>query len=171
VLPVQCLCEFLLNDSLSASTGGGRDDEGGASATGSGAGPGGGAAAGKAKKQRKAGELLLHLQQLLQNPNSDPASCLETLDYFLRRLASLLSPARLQALSGLKLLLTPEQPGEEDRLVAEDDSGMLDLPRSRAVTVSVPDLLGSVFIFLLPGSVRICDGSGFVSRSFLFFRT
>jgi hypothetical protein len=76
VLPVQCLCEFLLNDSLSS---------------------GSSASSGGAKKQRsKAGELLVHLQQLLQNPNSDPASCLETLDYFLRRLASLQSPARLQ---------------------------------------------------------------------------
>ena len=114
MLPVQCLCEFLLNDSLSAA--GGREDEGAA-------GGSSGAAAGKAKKQRKAGELLVHLQQLLQNPNSEPASCLETLDYFLRRLASLQSPARLQALAGLKLLLTPEA-GEEDHSdQGDEDSG------------------------------------------------
>ena len=47
-------------------------------------------------KKRKAGELLQHLQQLLQNPNSDPATCLETLDYFLARLASMNTPSRLQ---------------------------------------------------------------------------
>ena len=115
MLPVQCLCEFLLNDSLSAA--GCREDEGAAGGSSS------GAAAGKAKKQRKAGELLVHLQQLLQNPNSEPASCLETLDYFLRRLASLQSPARLQALAGLKLLLTPEA-GEEDQSdQGDEDSG------------------------------------------------
>jgi hypothetical protein len=117
VLPVQCLCEFLLNDSLNASSSV-RDEDGSM--------PPVVAAAGNksAKKQRKAGELLVHLQQLLQNPNSDPASCLETLDYFLRRLGSLQSPARLQALAGLKLLLTPEpQRAEEDRRPMEDDSG------------------------------------------------
>jgi hypothetical protein len=115
VLPVQCLCEFLLNDSLNASSSV-RDEDGSLLPV---------AAGNKsAKKQRKAGELLVHLQQLLQNPNSDPASCLETLDYFLRRLGSLQSPARLQALAGLKLLLTPEpQRAEEDRRPMEDDSG------------------------------------------------
>jgi len=120
VLPVQCLCEFLLNDSLNASSSSSlslREEDGTAAPP---------VALGQkaAKKQRKAGELLVHLQQLLQNPNSDPASCLETLDYFLRRLGSLQSPARLQALAGLKLLLTPEPPGgEEERRPGDDDSG------------------------------------------------
>ena len=124
MLPVQCLCEFLLNDSLNTTLPVGREEDGSGLL-----GPSAAAAGSKAaKKQRKAGELLVHLQQLLQNPNSDPASCLETLDYFLRRLSSLQSPARLQALGGLKLLLTPDQPGgggEEDRRVGDDDSGTL----------------------------------------------
>ena len=36
-------------------------------------------------KKRKAGELLAHLQQLLRDPASEAATCLETLDYFLAR--------------------------------------------------------------------------------------
>jgi len=108
VLPVQCLCEFLLNDALA-----GNDEE---------------QVPGRVKK-RKAGELLIHLQQLLQNPASEPATCLETLDYFLARLSSMQSPARLQALSGLRLLLTPGQgvtPEPEERMeVVEEDSDWL----------------------------------------------
>jgi len=84
VLPVQCLCEFLLNDAFTQA-----EEE-----------------AGRGKK-RKAGELLVHLQTLLTHPASDPATCLETLDYFLARLASVQSSARQQALQGLRLLLTP----------------------------------------------------------------
>eukprot|EP00092_Neocalanus_flemingeri_P015764 GFUD01017066.1.p1 GENE.GFUD01017066.1~~GFUD01017066.1.p1 ORF type:complete len:2079 (+),score=577.03 GFUD01017066.1:73-6309(+) len=108
VLPVQCLCEFLLNDALA-----GNDEE---------------QVPGRVKK-RKAGELLNHLQQLLQNPSSEPSTCLETLDYFLARLSSMQSPARQQALSGLRLLLTPGQgvtPEPEERMeVVEEDSDWL----------------------------------------------
>ena len=50
-------------------------------------------------KKRKAGELLAHLQQLLQNPTSEAATCLETLDYFLARLSSENSSSRLQVSS------------------------------------------------------------------------
>ena len=103
VLPVQCLCEFLLNDALA-----GNDEE---------------QVPGRVKK-RKAGELLIHLQQLLQNPASELSTCMETLDYFLARLSSMQSPARLQALSGLKLLLTPGQgvtPEPEERMEVVDE--------------------------------------------------
>ena len=62
-------------------------------------------------KKRKAGELLVHLQQLLQNPTSEAATCLETLDYFLARLGSENSGSRLQALAGLRLILS--RPSEE----------------------------------------------------------
>ena len=104
VLPVQCLCEFLLNDALAVVE---EDTE---------------AVQGRVKK-RKAGELLLHLQQLLQNPNSDPSTCLETLDYFLARLSSMNSPSRLQALAGLRLLLTPSPGQGEERMEVEEEDG------------------------------------------------
>ena len=105
VLPVQCLCEFLLNDALAVTE---EEPE---------------PVQGRVKK-RKAGELLLHLQQLLQNPNSPPETCLETLDYFLARLSSMNSPSRLQALAGLRLLLTPSLPQGDERMeVDEEDEG------------------------------------------------
>jgi integrator complex subunit 1 len=99
VLPVQCLCEFLLNDSFS---------------------PGEEETAGRGGKRRKAGELLVHLQALLQDPASDPGRCLETLEYFLARLSSVQSSARLQALSGLRLLLTPVPEGTEEPMETEE---------------------------------------------------
>ncbi|QQP56262.1 Uncharacterized protein FKW44_000862, partial [Caligus rogercresseyi] len=92
VLPVQCLCEFLLNSSSSfIEAESVRVSETEAGMT----------------KRRKQKRLLLHLQNLLQNPNSDLGTCLETLDYFLRRLSSPQTSARIQALTGLRLVLTP----------------------------------------------------------------
>merc|ERR1719495_826948 len=73
--------------------------------------------------KRKAGELLVHLQTMLQHPASDPNTCMETLDYFLARLSSVQSSARLQALSGLRLLLTPvQEEGMEVDLLEEETS-------------------------------------------------
>ena len=68
VLPVQCLCEFLLNSSITN-----RDefDESAAPSSDS------EAANNKKMKQR---QLLLHLQDLLQNPKSDFRACTETLE-------------------------------------------------------------------------------------------
>jgi len=101
VLPVQCLCEFLLNDALA-----GNDED---------------LIPGTVKK-RKAGELLHHLQQLLRNPSSDHANCMETLDYFMRRLGSMQTPTRLQAIAGLKMLLTPS---DDHDMETDDDNAWL----------------------------------------------
>ena len=100
VLPVQCLCEFLLNDALSIN----HDDQD--------------PAVQARVKRGKAKELLQHLQHLLQNPASEASACLETLDYFLARLSSVSSPSRLQALAGLRILLTP---ASDERMETEDD--------------------------------------------------
>ena len=87
VLPVQCLCEFLLNDALAGTDAEDQEQVSSeilrniflrlrkifSSQVQS------------RVKKRKAGELLAHLQQLLRDPASEAATCLETLDYFLAR--------------------------------------------------------------------------------------
>ena len=54
-------------------------------------------------------QLLLHLQQLLQHPVAvtEQKQMIETLDYFMQRLSSQQTHQRLQALKGLKLVLSP----------------------------------------------------------------
>ena len=82
VLPVQCLCEFLLN-----STTPGIEDL---------AGP----EEGQKLKRRKQKQLLRHLQNLLQQPVTDEQqrASIETLDYFMRRLGSQQTHQRLQVI-------------------------------------------------------------------------
>ena len=62
------------------------------------------------KKKAKQQQLLIHLQNLLQNPAADQRSCQEMLEYFLRRLSSQQTHQRSQALRGLRLVLTPITP-------------------------------------------------------------
>ena len=93
---MQCLCEFLL-DSTAAI----------AAAAASSAPKSEEDAKALEVKKRKQKELLRHLQDLLQQSESDPQACCETLDYFLRRLSSHQTQQRLQALKGLQMVLTP----------------------------------------------------------------
>lgn len=75
-LPVQCLCEYLLSTSLQT-----------------------------VEKQPRHQQLLAHLQTLLTDPNEDQQRAYEVLEYFLRRLSSQQSSNRLQAITGLRLIL------------------------------------------------------------------
>ena len=104
VLPVQCLCEFLLNSACSPQTN--DDDESlekesqdsvGSNIPTSESG----------RKKAKQKQLLIHLQNLLQNPSGDQRSSEEMLEYFLRRLSSQQTYQRTQALRGLRMVLTP----------------------------------------------------------------
>ncbi|XP_063606575.1 integrator complex subunit 1-like isoform X2 [Penaeus indicus] len=81
VLPVQCLCEFLLSE------------------TGTGSGGGDGAA--------RHHQLLQHLRSLLRAPRQEDGVSVEILDYFLRRLSSQQATARMQAVRGLQLVVAP----------------------------------------------------------------
>lgn len=68
-LPVQCLCEFLLNSSITNT------DEGEEALA---VNPGDTEVT--ANKKLKQRQLLIHLQDLLQNPKSDFRACTETLE-------------------------------------------------------------------------------------------
>jgi integrator complex subunit 1 len=114
VLPVQCLCEFLLN---STTTG---EDEFFETEKE--------AAAEAETKQRKQKQLLLHLQNLVQHPTSEEQqrAAIETLDYFMRRLSSQQTHQRLQALKGLRLVLSPIENAAEGNM--DDDVQVLEEP-------------------------------------------
>lgn len=89
VLPVQCLCEFLLN----SGTGNAAEEETTDSSSSS-------------AKRRKERQLLLHLQSILQQPGyADPRAGYETLDYFLRRLASQQTRQRVQVMTSCSLVV------------------------------------------------------------------
>lgn len=84
-LPVQCLCEYLLSTSPQT-----------------------------VEKQPRQQQLLAHLQTLLTDPNQDQQHAYEVLEYFLRRLSSQQSSSRVQAITGLKMVL--------DSIPLEDES-------------------------------------------------
>ena len=103
VLPVQCLCEFLLNSACSPQSSEEENlDKDNLDLTGNNL-----SMSESGRKKAKQKQLLLHLQNLLQNPAGDQRSSEEMLEYFLRRLSSQQTYQRTQALKGLRLVLTP----------------------------------------------------------------
>uniref|UniRef100_A0A3Q2YRT2 Integrator complex subunit 1 n=1 Tax=Hippocampus comes TaxID=109280 RepID=A0A3Q2YRT2_HIPCM len=118
VLPVQCLCEFLLHDAADDSLHMDDDDEGGSKEQ----------KAKRRQRQQKQRQLLGRLQDLLLGPKADEQTTCEVLDYFLRRLSSSQVASRVLAMKGLALVLTEgglkdgeerDQPMEEDSTDAE----------------------------------------------------
>ncbi|XP_049759647.1 integrator complex subunit 1 isoform X1 [Elephas maximus indicus] len=115
VLPVQCLCEFLLHDAAAADASG-EDEEDGESKE---------QKARKRQRQQKQRQLLGRLQDLLLGPKADEQTTCEVLDYFLRRLSSSQVASRVLAMKGLSLVLSEGslRDGEEKEQPAEEDSG------------------------------------------------
>ncbi|XP_041085544.1 integrator complex subunit 1-like isoform X1 [Polyodon spathula] len=119
VLPVQCLCEFLLHDAADDPCSVEEDEEG------------------ESKEQRvkkrqrlqKQRQLLGRLQDLLLGPKADEQTTCEVLDYFLRRLSSSQVASRVLAMKGLSLVLTEGglRDGEERDQPMEEDSGDAEL--------------------------------------------
>ncbi|MEE6498168.1 hypothetical protein FKM82_002992 [Ascaphus truei] len=115
VLPVQCLCEFLLHDAADES-GSGEDDEESESKE---------QRAKKRQRQQKQRQLLRRLQDLLLGPKADEQTTCEVLDYFLRRLSSSQVASRVLAMKGLSMVLTEggQRDGEEKEHPMDEDSG------------------------------------------------
>ncbi|XP_008849644.1 integrator complex subunit 1 isoform X3 [Nannospalax galili] len=118
VLPVQCLCEFLLHDAADATASGEEDDEGESREQ----------KAKKRQRQQKQRQLLGRLQDLLLGPKADEQTTCEVLDYFLRRLGSSQVASRVLAMKGLSLVLSEGglRDKEEKEPPMEEDTGEAD---------------------------------------------
>uniref|UniRef100_A0A4W4DNX1 DUF3677 domain-containing protein n=1 Tax=Electrophorus electricus TaxID=8005 RepID=A0A4W4DNX1_ELEEL len=114
VLPVQCLCEFLLHDAAD-DTPSAEDEEEGESKE---------QRAKKRQRQQKQRQLLARLQDLLLGPKADELTTCEVLDYFLRRLSSSQVASRVLAMKGLSLVLSEGglKDGEDREPSMEEDS-------------------------------------------------
>ncbi|XP_045849161.1 integrator complex subunit 1 isoform X1 [Meles meles] len=115
VLPVQCLCEFLLHDAADDATSGEEEEEGESREQ----------KAKKRQRQQKQRQLLGRLQDLLLGPKADEQTTCEVLDYFLRRLGSSQVASRVLAMKGLSLVLSEGsvRDGEEKEPPMEEDPG------------------------------------------------
>ncbi|XP_062303542.1 integrator complex subunit 1 isoform X1 [Osmerus eperlanus] len=114
VLPVQCLCEFLLHDAADDTMPIEDEDEAESKEQ----------RAKKRQRQQKQRQLLGRLQDLLLGPKADEQTTCEVLDYFLRRLSSSQVASRVLAMKGLSLVLTEGglKDGEERDQPMEEDS-------------------------------------------------
>ncbi|VDI74206.1 integrator complex subunit 1 [Mytilus galloprovincialis] len=99
VLPVQCLCEFLLQDSESAMFD--QDDESSHVEKHK-----------RRQKMKKKEQLLKHLQNLVHGDSDQEETAGQVLDYFLKRLSSQQPSNRLLAIKGLWMVLS-QKPMEE----------------------------------------------------------
>uniref|UniRef100_A0A671TY99 Integrator complex subunit 1 n=1 Tax=Sparus aurata TaxID=8175 RepID=A0A671TY99_SPAAU len=119
VLPVQCLCEFLLHDAADDSLPIEDDDEAESKEQ----------KAKKRQRQQKQRQLLGRLQDLLLGPKADEQTTCEVLDYFLRRLSSSQVASRVLAMKGLSLVLSEGglKDGEERDHPMEEDSADAEL--------------------------------------------
>ncbi|KAG8191071.1 hypothetical protein JTE90_008385 [Oedothorax gibbosus] len=104
MLPVQCLCEFLISEGAVSDA---NEDE-----------------KSLAKKKKKQEQLLFHLQKLLYEPESEPQETIEVISYFMKRLSSQQNSARILALKGLNMLLSQRNKssdsGEEEMIQEKD---------------------------------------------------
>ncbi|XP_031422445.1 integrator complex subunit 1 isoform X2 [Clupea harengus] len=133
VLPVQCLCEFLLHDAADDETPMEDDEEGESKEQ----------RAKKRQRLQKQRQLLLRLQDLLLGPKADEQTTCEVMDYFMRRLSSPQVASRVLAMKGLSLVLTEGEPkdGEErDQPMEEDPEDAELLPAYQWLLQDLPKL-------------------------------
>uniref|UniRef100_A0A671REW8 Integrator complex subunit 1-like n=1 Tax=Sinocyclocheilus anshuiensis TaxID=1608454 RepID=A0A671REW8_9TELE len=133
VLPVQCLCEFLLHDAADDASSVDDEEEGESKEQ----------RVKKRQRQQKQRQLLGRLQDLLLGPKADEQTTCEVLDYFLRRLSSSQVASRVLAMKGLSLVLTEGalKDGEErDQLMEEDSRDAELLPGYQWLLQDLPKL-------------------------------
>ncbi|XP_041062638.1 integrator complex subunit 1 [Carcharodon carcharias] len=135
VLPVQCLCEFLLHDAADEVTSTEEEDEGESKEQ----------RAKKRQRQQKQRQLLGRLQDLLLGTKADEQTTCEVLDYFLRRLSSPQVASRVLAMKGLSLVLTDSENSlrdveERDQMLEEDSSDGEPLPGYQWLLRDLPKL-------------------------------
>eukprot|EP00061_Rhincodon_typus_P018275 g47381.t1 len=135
VLPVQCLCEFLLHDAADEVTSTEEEDESESKEQ----------RAKKRQRQQKQRQLLGRLQDLLLGPKADEQTTCEVLDYFLRRLSSPQVASRVLAMKGLSLVLTDSESSlrdveERDQMMEEDSSDGEPLPGYQWLLRDLPKL-------------------------------
>lgn len=133
VLPVQCLCEFLLHDAADDASSADDEEEGESKEQ----------RAKKRQRQQKQRQLLGRLQDLLLGSKADKQTTCEVLDYFLRRLSSSQVASRVLAIKGLSLVLTEGglKDGEDrDHLMEEDSRDAELLPGYQWLLQDLPKL-------------------------------
>ncbi|XP_042197003.1 integrator complex subunit 1 [Callorhinchus milii] len=137
VLPVQCLCEFLLHDAADEAASTEEDEEGESKEQ----------RAKKRQRQQKQRQLLGRLQDLLLGSRADEQTTCEVLDYFLRRLSSPQVASRVLAMKGLSLVLTESevslreaQEREREQMMEEDSSDGEPLPGYQWLLRDLPKL-------------------------------
>ncbi|GFQ87230.1 integrator complex subunit 1 [Trichonephila clavata] len=121
MLPVQCLCEFLISEAGSTNE------------------PNEEAEKNQAKKKKKQEQLLFHLQKLLHEPDSEPHDTIEVISYFMKRLSSQQTSSRALALKGLDMLLS--QPNKSPASEDEDVLQKNDANEHHWLLKSIPNLI------------------------------
>ncbi|XP_062868566.1 integrator complex subunit 1 [Trichomycterus rosablanca] len=133
VLPVQCLCEFLLHDAAEDTASADDDEEGESKEQ----------RVKKRQRQQKQRQLLSRLQDLLLGPKADEHTTCEVLDYFLRRLGSSQLASRVLAMKGLSLVLSEagiKDAEERDHAMEEDSRDAEMLPAYQWLLQDLPKL-------------------------------
>ncbi|KAK7113352.1 integrator complex subunit 1-like isoform X2 [Littorina saxatilis] len=112
VLPVQCLCEFLLHDPRDATVSEHGDDE-----------------STKQERQRqksrirKHRQLLMQLQELVYSSPDNTTTMFDVLNYFLQRLAASQPASRQQAIKGLSMVIArPDSDPQEMEVEGESSA-------------------------------------------------
>ncbi|XP_064607195.1 integrator complex subunit 1-like [Liolophura sinensis] len=132
VLPVQCLCEFLLHESPQDLAKELEEEDENKPETKL-----------KRMKLRKQEQLLSRLQKLVHDGSSDSQTTFQVLDYFLQKLASHQSSARQQAIKGLSMVISSPSStsSEHDDMEVEEESEVARyMPQHKWLLTELPSL-------------------------------